>query len=304
MDAMTARRPCAWGRGLTIALLLTLAPVAGANDPASALAVRYQALRAQLSNNAFGVPLAVESAEEGGLERGEAYGMLAQPFAALSPALADPRAWCEIALLHLNIKTCTHERRDGDWLTFYSGRKFYESPEQAYALRYAFRVVQSRADYLAVALAADSGPFGTRDYRIEVEAIPVGGQTFVHFRYAYRPSFLSSTATGGYLATLGRGKIGFTVTGRDAAGKPEYVGGVRGIVERNAVRYFLAIQAYLDAPAPAQYTQRLGRWFDLTERHAAQLHELEKPEYLQYKARERAEQLARQQALDAGSSRP
>jgi len=293
----------AWG-AFVFALLLTLAPVAGADDPASALAARQQALREQLESNVFGVPLAVESAEEGGLERGEAYGVLARPFTALSSALADPRAWCEIALLHLNIKTCTHERRGGDWLTFYSGRKFYESPEQAYALRYAFRVEHARADYLAVVLAADSGPFGTRDYRIEVEAIPVGGQAFVHFRYAYRPSFLSSAATGGYLATLGRGKIGFTVTGRDAAGKPEYVGGVRGIVERNAVRYFLAIQAYLDAPAPEQYVQRLGRWFDLTERHAAQLHELEKPEYLQYKARERAEQRARQQALDAGSSRP
>ncbi len=303
-------------------------------DPAAALAARHQALRAQLDRNAFGVPLVVESVEEDGLKRGEAYGVLAQPFTSLSQALTEPGAWCEIALLHLNIKTCTHERRgDGTWLTFYSGRKFYEPPEKAYALRYAFRVEAARPDYLAVTLVAGSGPLGTRDYRIQVEAIPLGPQAFVHFRYAYRTSLTSSLATSGYLATLGSGKIGFTVVGRSKDGKPddsrdgggttpgkaevgqrkeqlprtapgaavEYVGGIRGIVERNAVRYYLAIQAYLESPAPEQYAQRLGRWFDLTERYAAQLHELDRGEYLEYKARERAQQLARQQALDAAA---
>jgi hypothetical protein len=292
------RTPFALMRRLAVVALLASAPVAGADD-AAALAARHQALRAQLDRNAFGVPLVVESAEQDGLQRGEAYGVLAQPFTALARALADPRAWCEIALLHLNIKTCTHARRDGDWLTFYSGRKFYEPPEKAYALRYTFRVEAARADYLAVALTAESGPLGTRDYRIFAEAIPLGAQAFVHFRYAFRPSLVSSVATSGYLATLGSGKIGFTVTGQGRDGQPEYVGGVRGIVERNAVRYFLAIQAYLEAPAPDQYAQRLGRWFDLTERYAAQLRELERADYLHYKTRERAEQLARQQALDA-----
>lgn len=295
-------RPYPPFRRLAAVLLLVLASVAGADEPAQALAARHQALRAQLENNAFGVPLAVESAAEDGLQRGEAYGVLAQPFAALAQALTDPRAWCEIALLHLNIKTCIHERRAGDWLTLYSGRKFYEPPEKAYALRYAFRVEAARADYLAVALAADSGPLGTRDYRIRVEAIPLGTQAFVHFRYAYRPSLVSSVATSGYLATLGSGKIGFTVTGRDGAGRPEYVGGVRGIVERNAVRYYLAIQAYLEtAGAPA--AQRFERWFDLTGRYPAQLHELEKPEYLQYKRQELRQQLEHQQRLDTAGPR-
>lgn len=286
---------------LAAAFLLSFATAAmAAEDPAAALAARYQALRAQLESNAFGVPLTVESVEEDGLKRGEAYGVLAQPFAALSQALNDPHAWCEIALLHLNIKTCTHERRDGEWLTFYSGRKFYEPPEKAYALRYAFHIESTRADYLAVMLTADSGPLGTRDYRIGVEAIPLGPQTFLHFRYAYRPSLVSSVATTSYLATLGSGKVGFTITGYGRDGKPEYVGGVRGIVERNAVRYYLAIQAYLEAPAPGNYEQRLARWYDLTERYATQLHELERAEYLQYKRQERQQQLARQQALDAG----
>ena len=116
------------------------------------------------------------------------YGVVAHPFARLAEALRTPREWCAIALLHLNIKTCTHERTEkGEWLNLYSGRKFYEPPEKAYALRYAFRVEAARAGYLAVTLAAESGPLGTTDYRILFEAIPLASGTFVHFRYAYRP---------------------------------------------------------------------------------------------------------------------
>ena len=291
-----------------LGLLWCVTPIVAADDGAAALSARYQALRPQLENNAFGVPIAVESAEEDGLKRGEVHGVLAHPFAALAPALRVPREWCQIALLHLNIKTCTHERRDGqDWLTLYSGRKFYEPPEKAYALRYRFQVAAAGADYLAVTLTAASGPFGTRDYRLVFEAIPLGQQTFVYFRYAYRPSLTSSLATSGYLATLGSGKLGFTVTGRDGAGKPVHVSGVRGIVERNAMRYYLAIQAYLDTseiPEIERFERRLARWFELTERYRAQLHELERAEYLQYKQQELRQQLERQRLLDAAAPTP
>lgn len=296
------------GPHLLLGLLLVIAGGVRADDAGQVLAARYQALRPQLENNAFGVPIAVESAEEDGLKRGEVHGVLAHPFAALAPALRAPREWCQIALLHLNIKTCTYERRNGqDWLTLYSGRKFYEPPEKAYALRYRFQVTAAGADYLAVTLTADSGPFGTRDYRLMFEAIPLGQQTFVHFRYAYRPSLTSSLATSGYLATLGSGKLGFTVTGRDGAGKPVYVSGVRGIVERNAMRYYLAIQAYLDTseiPEMERFERRLARWFELTERYRAQLHELERAEYLQYKQQELRQQLERQHLLDAAAPAP
>ncbi len=278
---------------------VALAPPAFADDAATALMRRHETLRPQLEANVYGAPIHIESAEEGAQRRGEVYGVLAHPFARLTEALRQPRTWCEIALLHLNIKTCTYERREGaDALTFYSGRKFYEPPEKAYVLQYAFRVDAVRADYLAVTLTAPTGPLGTSDYLIALEAIPLGQATFVHFRYAYRPSLTSRLATSGYLATLGSGKVGFTVVGRDKDGKPVYVDGVRGIVERNAMRYYLAIQAYFEIP-DGSATQRFERWFELTERYPAQLHELEKPDYLQYKLKERRQQDERQQALGA-----
>ena len=268
-----------------------------------ALLAAYRDLRPKLEANVYGAPIYVASAEEGERMRGEVYSVANHPYSRLVQALRLPRNWCDLALLHLNIKTCTYERQDtSEWLTFYSGRKFYEPPEKAYALRYSFRLEAAHDNYFRATLTAETGPFDSSDYRIEFEAIPLGDGSFVRLRYGYRQNLLTRLATGGYLATLGSGKVGFSVMGGERDGKPILVSGVRGIVERNAVRYYLAIQAYLESPAPEYYERRLARWYDLTERYATQLHELERTEYLQYKRQERQQQLERQRALDVSVS--
>jgi hypothetical protein len=53
----------------------------------------------------------------------------------------------------------------------------------------------------------------------------------------------------GYFATLGRDKIGFSTMGTDAQGRPMFVGGLAGAIERNVVRHFLAIETVLAAQA-------------------------------------------------------
>ena len=40
-------------------------------------------------------------------------------------------------------------------------------------------------------------------------------------------------------------KVGFTVVGHSPDGKPIYVDDFRGALERNAMRYYLCIEAYL-----------------------------------------------------------
>ena len=82
--------------------------------------------------------------------------------------------------------------------------------------------------------------------------------------YAYGYGIAARLAMQAYLATAGRDKVGFTVTGKDADGKPTYIAGVRGVVERNTMRYYLAIDAYLAAtplPAAEQPEQRLRDWY-------------------------------------------
>jgi hypothetical protein len=68
-----------------------------------------------------------------------------------------------------------------------------------------------------------------------------------------------------------------------------YVGGMRGVVERNTMRYYLAIESYLaslQAPPRQHLEQRLGAWFDATEEYPCQLHELDPDEYLSMKRNE------------------
>ena len=90
--------------------------------------------------------------------------------------------------------------------------------------------------------------------------------------------------------------MGFTVAGRQPDGSTRYIGGMRGLVERNTMRYYLAIDAYLDslaAPKGEQQEKRMRDWFAATERYATQLHELSEDDYLTMKRREVTRQAER-----------
>ena len=100
-----------------------------------------------------------------------------------------------------------------------------------------------------------------------------------------------------YLATLGSGKVGFTIIGKLPSGQPKYIGGMRGVAERNTMRYYLAIDAYLGAltaPPRLQLQKRLLRWFISTEQYPRQLHEVNQTAYIDMKRREYLRQQATQ----------
>ena len=102
-----------------------------------------------------------------------------------------------------------------------------------------------------------------------------------------------------YLATSGHGKVGFTMVGGENDGPPHYIGDVRGALERNIMRYYLAIDAYLGAlatPAPQRFDDSLERWFTATERYAMQLHEVDHDAYVAMKRREYLRQRTPQQS--------
>jgi hypothetical protein len=89
-----------------------------------------------------------------------------------------------------------------------------------------------------------------------------------------------------YLGTVGSGKIGFTVVGKQDSGQPDYIDGVRAMIERNTMRFYLAIDSYLSFPGATQLEKRLHGWFMATERYALQLREMDKNAYLQMKRAE------------------
>ena len=66
---------------------------------------------------------------------------------------------------------------------------------------------------------------------------------------------------------------------------------MRGAVERNIMRYYLAIESFLGALSgspQARFEKRLHDWFAASERYPRQLHEVEQGAYLDMKRKEYA----------------
>jgi hypothetical protein len=263
---------------------------------------RYQALKDGGSTTLPGTTISVTSTQQGVLLSADVSSILHTPFAAVSASLAQAQNWCQFMPLHFNIKACTYQRQEeGELLTLYSGRKYYQSPEESYAMDYHFENLQQDDTRLTLHLSADHGPAGTRDYRIEVDALPVAEGTMLHIHSAYRPSMLSSMLTRGYLTTLGRDKVGFSRTRQGEELLP--VQGLRGVVERNVMRYQLAIEAFLDSQPLAENSRHeaaLISWFRQNDSYSLQLHEMSEADYLNIKHQEWQNQQRLQQAMDAG----
>ena len=265
------------------------AAATGAESGAPVLLEKHVALAGQLAQNVYRRPLVLESFEGANAVTGSAYAVLNSPFSAVSAAFKSPKRWCEMLILHINTKYC-HAGTDESpsMLNVNIGKKTAQQLEDAFALQFSYRLAASSPDYLAAQLKADKGPLGTHNYRIELQAVPLpDGKTFMHLRYSYGFGVASRLAMQGYLATAGSGKVGFTQVRRGSS--LAYVDGMRGAVERNTMRYYLAIEAYLaslDKPATQQLEARLHHWFDATEQYHRQLHEVNKESYLTMKRAE------------------
>jgi hypothetical protein len=283
-------------RQLAVGLLAGVlfgSPLAQARVPdadAGLLLARHAVLRDELADNAFQRPLILVSSAPKGRLQGDAYARIDRPFAMVRDALGSVGHWCDILILHLNVKGCRASApQSADMLSLYIGRKTEQALADAHRFDFGFTRRGSDPEYLHLTLVAASGPVGTSDYRIVLEAVALDAdRSFIHMSYSYAYGFAAKLAMGGYLATSGRGKVGFSAVGLK--------GGMRGVVERNTMRYYLAIEAYLGAlasPPAARAERRIDEWFTSIERYPLQLHEVEREAYLDMKRRE----IGRQDAL-------
>ena len=291
---MSRRRPNPWS--LSLAALcawagMALAQPGTASEAASALSAKHDAILPKLEHNAFGRPLAIESWEKDNNLGGDVYAVVDYPFATVQGNLREASSWCEVLILPFNTKHCVASEQGGaTQLLLRIGRKADQPADDAYPLDFAYRRAADTPQYLRVELSAPEGPLGTRDYRMTLESIPLdAGHSFIHLGYTYGFSAMSRFAMQAYLSTIGAHKVGFTVTGQDSDGSPQYVKGVLGATERNTMRNFLAIDAYLDSlrfPKEERLARRLETWFTASERYPRQLHEMEHDEYLTLKQKE------------------
>ncbi len=271
--------------------------VAFFESPVALLQEKQRLMSDKAAERHFRRPLSLSSQDTGRDLQGEIHALLDHPFADVAAALKTGAAWCDILSLHLNIKYCRHDKpRTPGTLSVYVGRKHEQPLDQAFPVRFAFRVDAGGPDYLRVVLEAEKGPFDTRDYRILLEAIPAEEKsTFLRFTYSYETSFIAAMAMQVYFNTIGGDKIGFTVIETRADGSPVYASKMRGLIERNTMRYFLALEAYFktfSVPVDQRLDLRLQRWFSATEQYARQLHEMDLETYMTMKRREYSRQAA------------
>ena len=259
------------------------AAAAAAQAPAaSGLQERYAALRERLDQSPYGRPLWLDSREGARTLEGDAFAVLARPFGQVMGALGPLEHWCDALILPFNVKRCTTRAATAN-LSLWVGPKADSSESLAARLDFEYSIAAHASDYFELALKAREGPLGTRDYRIVLRAIPIDAdRTFIHLTYSYGFGALGKVAMHTYLATAGASKVGFS---RDGQG---FVGGMRGVMERNTMRYYLAIDAYLaslEAPPAARAAKRLNDWFTAIERYPRQLGEgITRPQYLAMKA--------------------
>ena len=272
-----------------IAATVVLAWPASGDEPdpqaatAASLNQKYAALKERLDASPFGRPLVLDSTDAGGNLKGDVYAVLEQPFRKVQ-ALGPAQSWCDVLVLPFNVQKCEPK---GDQLSVFIGRKPDSKLSDAKRLDLKHSLAARSDDLLQVRLVAPTGPAGTKDYRIVFEATPLDERrTLVHLAYGYGYGAMSSMVMQTYLATSGADKVGFTSQGVDDQGKPQLVGGMRGVMERNTMRYFLAIEAFLDAAdvtADKRQAARAERWYASVDKHPRQLREMSRAQYLALK---------------------
>ena len=278
-------------RSLAVALVASCiagAPATAAPSGAPALRATYEKLAPEMASGPFGRPMVLKSVETESTLKGEVYGVLDYPLAKVGTSLDKPTRWCEMLMLHLNNRGCRAD--DGKKTLTLSVVRRYDIPvEEAFQLTFQLRVNAATPEHFEAKLTSGKGPFGTSNYLISVEAIPIeNGKSFIHFSYAYEQSSATRVATKSYLGTFGRGKVGFTVVGKESNGEPKLQDGMLGLVERNAMRYFLALDAYLAAPDDLE--KRLKLWYAATQKYPRQLDDASEADYLKHKRMDRAPQ--------------
>ena len=262
---------------------------------AAMLQAQYAEFRGEPVESRFHRPLRIESSEGKQAIAGQIHALVDSPYAVTVAALKDPSHWCEILLLHLDTKDCHVFSEDGGTALRMGVVTHYDQPpSSAFSATFKYHVAEETRDFLDVRLDAAKGPMGTSNYLIVLEAMPAeGGQTFIRMSYSYAYGVMAKIAMSAYFVTFGRGKVGFTIVSAEPGGPTHFIGGMRGVVERNTMRYYLAVEAYLaalSAPEEARREKSLRDWYAAVEHYPVQLHEMEQGEYLAMKRREFAAQ--------------
>ncbi|OYV01528.1 MAG: hypothetical protein CFE45_04430 [Burkholderiales bacterium PBB5] len=296
---MSPRLPAWWGGLCLCAALGSAATAAPPTTPAvsmgavsgrvSALRAEYTAAQGDLQASVFAEPLLLKVLDQPDRREAEVMALAPRTLADVASVFRSAAGVCSLLVLHLNVRSCQGDADNPGALVLAIGPMRTGLPGLGSTMRLTLQPGEDTPGYFRARMTAADGPLGTHDLQLTLEAIALdAGNTFLHVHYSQVGSAASTLAARLYLATAGRAKVGFSVVGRDAAGRPLLIDGERAALERNTVRHYLALLAATGAgtrsgPPAARLEASLRAWHALTERHARQLHELDLAEYLHEK---------------------
>jgi hypothetical protein len=227
----------------------------------------------------------VSSVEVDGRATARIQGLAACPFAELRDALGQAKTWCEILVLPTQNQRCDAGITAGrTHVTVMVGSE--RGGSRPFALRMLLspptgpgpeREAQAR-------LSADAGPYGTTGYELSLGLVEDAGMVRATLSLSCTFGLTGRLALNSYLMVSG-GKVGFSSVNA-SAGRSELVGGARGIVERAAMRHWLALEAWVAASklAPSSRPEARARfWIAAAERYPLQLREPSTAAYLDAK---------------------
>ena len=235
-------------------------------------------------------PLNISSQESKEHLNSDLFATVEYDMATINIAAISPERWCEVMLLLSNSQACeANSSKDNDTLNVFISSSKTADSSGATPTEFKLRVQSATKDYIEAALVASAGPMGIRNISLRLQAIPLTTtRSFVHFQYSYDTQWLGSMAMQTYLQTAGQGKVGFTsVSGANVSAT--FIDGVRGVIERNTMRYFLGFDcalAFNTQANPQRFNSMAHCWYEQVEKYPVQLHEMHRTEYLNMKAEE------------------
>ena len=251
---------------------------------------RYYDIEETLLRSPMLRPLEISSQETAEHLSGEIFATVKFDMNTINSATNGSERWCEVMLLLSNCQSCiasTGNENDTLHIVINSSKTIESS--RATATEFKLRVQSATNNYLDIALIGSAGPAGTRNINLRIQAIPLSDtNSFVHLQYSYDTQWLGRLAMQTYLQTSGRGKLGFTSENNENF-RATYIGGARGVIERNTMRYFLGFECALlsnTQQVPERFSSMAKCWYEQVEKYPTQLHEIQRTEYLDMKAEE------------------
>ena len=109
------------------------------------------------------------------------------PFDVVQKELLVPTNWCQIILTHPDVKVCTYRKVNNIWLlNVYHADKFSEPLDDAYQMKFVYRVSKLQPAYFDIALAAHEDPSHTKNHQLGLEVLPLKNYlSFIHLRYSF-----------------------------------------------------------------------------------------------------------------------